>query len=98
MMSDTLPQQTEKEFQQAVIDYAHRMGWSVYHTYDSRRSAPGFPDLVLCRGRVVFAELKRAGGRLSVTQRAWLDDLRRADQEVYVWYPDDWPDIESVLT
>ena len=41
----------ESDFQRAVIEMARLHGWLVYHTHDSRRSAPGFPDLVLVQGR-----------------------------------------------
>lgn len=70
----------------------------MYHTFDSRRSAPGFPDLVLTRRpRVIFAELKRDDGRPTVHQEAWLDDLRACGQEVFLWKPSDWKSIEKEL-
>lgn len=78
---------TEAQLQQAVLDLAKYTGWLVYHTYDSRRSAAGFPDLVLVRERVVFAELKSDGGRLSRFQKRWIEALLAAGQEVYVWTP-----------
>ena len=40
---------SEEEFQQQVIDLATLRGWRHYHTRDSRRSAEGFPDLILAR-------------------------------------------------
>lgn len=44
---------------QSVVDAARLNGWLVYHTHDSRRSAEGFPDLVMLRlSRMVVAELK----------------------------------------
>lgn len=45
----------------------------------------------------LFIELKAEGGRLSGPQREWLADLGRAGQDVRVWRPDDWPEIEAVL-
>lgn len=45
----------------------------------------GFPDLVLVRERVVWAELKTSTGRLSPEQQAWIESLRAAGQEVYLW-------------
>ncbi|MGH2878933.1 MAG: VRR-NUC domain-containing protein [Solirubrobacteraceae bacterium] len=90
--------QTEKQFQTAVVEYAELNGWLVYHTYDSRRSNPGFPDLVMARGyRLVFAELKSEKGRESRAQTEWLDALGRATPEVWLWRPSDWPEIEGVL-
>lgn len=87
---------SEKEFQAAVVQLARLRGWLVYHTFDARRSEPGFPDLVCARnGRVVFAELKREGGSLSRAQQRWQDAL--GSHEVYVWRPSDWADVERVL-
>jgi hypothetical protein len=96
--------QTEKGFQAAVVEYAQLRGWLTYHTYDSRRSDPGFPDLTLVRdGRLIFIELKSATGRLTTGQHAWLRALRKVDDRsngavhAYVWFPTDWPTIEDVL-
>ena len=98
---------TEAEFQAAVIEVAELCGWMVFHAYDSRRSAgPGFPDLVLARrGRVVFAELKSARGRVMPAQERWLDALaprkgQAAAHEVFVWRAGDdghWKQIEATL-
>lgn len=94
----TLPQPTEKEFQQSVVDYAQLNGWLVFHDYDSRRSQPGFPDLVMvARGRVVFAELKVGRNRLTPAQLMWAGDLERTPAEYYTWYPKDWEQIEATL-
>jgi hypothetical protein len=57
----------ERSFQGAVIELAQLGGFLAYHTYDSRRSAKGFPDLVLVRGeRLLFAELEIDTGRVTV--------------------------------
>lgn len=90
---------SEKQFQQQVVDLAKLSGWKTYHTHDSRRSNPGFPDLVLVRrGRMVFAELKSRKGRVSAEQQAWLDDLRACpNAEVFLWRPEDLRDIARVL-
>jgi hypothetical protein len=71
----------EKQFQTAVVDMARWLGWSVYHTHDSRRSEPGFPDLVLVSDRVIFAELKTTTGVLAPAQRRWLERLAEAFAE-----------------
>jgi hypothetical protein len=68
-------------------------GWFVYHTYDSRRSEPGFPDLTMVHSGVVFAELKTDKGRLTADQEAWLERLRSAGAEVYVWRPRDLDEV-----
>ena len=89
---------TEKEFQSRVIYEAELTGWRVYHTYSSRRSEPGFPDMTMVRGdRLIFAELKSARGNLSRKQREWLDALRATAAEVYLWYPRDTDQILEVL-
>ena len=91
---------SERAFQQSVIDLAHVYGFAVYHTFDSRRSVPGFPDLVIIgHGRCLFAELKTERGRLSVAQKGWLAALEEcAGVESYVWYPHDWDEIHAVLS
>lgn len=51
-------------------------GWLGHHETDSRKTAAGWPDLVLIRGeRLVVAELKREDPRLGAVtapQREWL--------------------------
>jgi len=95
------PPMPERVLQRLVRAVAVVMGWEFYHTHDSRRSDPGFPDCALTRdGRLVFAELKTARGKLSADQERWLAALRRvAGVEVYVFRPQDWYDgtIEGVL-
>lgn len=92
---------TEKQLLEAVRDLARLTGWLVYHTHDSRRSEPGFPDLVMTRrGRLIFAELKSEKGRLTPQQHEWMDALvGRKDWEVYLWRPADWTSghIERLL-
>lgn len=89
---------SEKGFQQTVIDLAHLRRWLTYHTFDSRHSAAGFLDLVLVRGqRLIFAELKSETGKLSPQQKSWFCALMAANQEVYVWRPVDWNDIQRIL-
>ena len=100
--------QTEKDFQAAVLDLAHVLGWSTAHFHDSRRQvkpgvfvgdadAAGFPDLVLVRERVVFVELKAESGRLSKAQLRWVAVRGEAGQEVYVWRPSSFELVEVVL-
>ena len=85
------PRWSESQFQAAVVAMAKRQGWLCFHAHDSRRSEPGFPDLVLVRrSRLIFAELKSGSGRLTVEQAEWKQALERAGEVVYVWRPDDW--------
>lgn len=89
---------TEREFQAEVVKTARSCGWITYHTHDSRRSDKGFPDLVLVRERVVFAELKTDTGRESAEQLEWMRRLKRAGAEAYVWRPRHMDDIHATLT
>lgn len=93
-------QLTEAQFQSTVEFIAQNHGWLCYHTRDSRRSNPGFPDLVLVKaGRsVIFAELKTNTGKLRPEQRAWLSALNDAGASTFIWRPDDIDDIDDLLT
>jgi hypothetical protein len=97
---------TEDQLLEAIREYALLKKWLCYHTHDSRKSEPGFPDLVLLRsGWIIFAELKKEGEHPSLEQEKWLrqlDKLVNAFNEsvgVYVWYPSDWRSgrIEEIL-
>ncbi len=89
---------SEKEFMAEVTKLAKQNGWKVYHTYNSRKSEAGFPDLVLLRDRIVVAELKTSDGRLTAAQENWLQAFSDAGVERYVWRPDYWPEIVRVLS
>jgi RecB family endonuclease NucS len=84
---------SERELQYNVIDYARKLGYTlIYHTWNSRHSPAGFPDLVLCRvsdGRCVYIELKSQKGTVKAPQQEWLDGLEACGQEVYVFRPSD---------
>lgn len=81
---------TEAAFQAAVLDVARTLGWSSYHTHDSRRSNAGWPDLALWRrDQFLLAELKRERGRLSPDQARTVNALRVAGLEVHCWRPSD---------
>lgn len=88
---------SEKAFMSEVIRFAKRQGWRSYHVHDSRKSVAGFPDLVLVRDRVVWAELKTETGRVTADQQTWLDALGATRAEVYLWRPSDWPSIVEAL-
>ncbi len=91
--------QTEKNFQAQVLELACLSGWLCFHPFDSRRSAPGFPDLCLVRPPLVlFVELKSEGGKLRPEQREWLELLSRCEGvEARLWRPGDWPEVEETL-
>jgi len=94
------PKLLEKELQSAVIDTARLFGWRVAHfrpamTKHGWKTAvggdgAGFPDLVLVRDGVLWIELKVGGNTLSAEQAAWLEALRAAGEECYVWTDSDW--------
>lgn len=93
----------EKGFMGTVVEVARAFGYLCYHTHDSRNSAAGFPDLVLCHrktGRLIFAELKAGDNDPTPAQQDWLAALRRDPASaavVRVWREEDWPEIERVL-
>jgi hypothetical protein len=61
-----------------------------YHTFDSRKSPSGFPDLVITGpGGVLFRELKTQRGRVTVAQETWLRTLVLAGADACCWRPDD---------
>ena len=79
--------------------YAKRMGWVCYHCPDSRNvTAAGFPDLILKRrDKIIAAELKKTGGRLTKEQKSWLAAFMACGIETHVWYPKDWERIQNTL-
>jgi len=94
------PAESEDHFLGRVLELARVFGWQLqYHTFDSRRSQPGFPDVVVVRApRVVFLELKTDYGRLTLPQEAWRSELGRCPGvEHYVIRPKDWQRLERIL-
>jgi len=73
---------TETAFQAQVIELAHICQWRVAHFRPAQTrhgwrtpvqaDGKGFPDLVLVRDRVIFAELKRDRANPNADQWAWL--------------------------
>ncbi len=88
---------TEKELQTAVIDACKLFGWAHYHTFNSRRSVAGFPDLVLVRDRIIFVELKSENGRLTLEQQAWGDAIRDAGGNWLLIRPSDLDNLIEIL-
>ena len=90
---------SEKDFMESIVQLARNTGWMVYHTYDSRRSTAGFPDLVMTKHkRLVIAEIKTETGKTSPAQDKWLETLRTArGVKVKLWRPSAWPEIERTL-
>lgn len=103
-------QMLEKDLQSATIDLAQLLKWQVAHFRPALTKAgnwitpvgadgKGFPDLVLCRDRVLFVELKAHKGTLSPEQAEWGSRLLLAGAEYYVLRPEDWysREIERIL-
>jgi hypothetical protein len=90
-----------RQFMPQVIKLAKRHNWKVYHVYNSRKTDPGWPDLVMLKnGRMLVVELKSAKGVTTPAQDEWLasfNAIHCADILVMVWRPADWPEIEKVL-
>ena len=100
----------ESYFQSQVIMLAKLHGWLVMHTRAVEirpgvwktplQGHAGFPDLVLAHETkgVLFAELKAdKNNRLSDMQKVWLQTLKEAGMEVYVWRPKDIDTISRIL-
>jgi hypothetical protein len=97
-LSAAVRPETECGFQDAVIQLAKLRGWKVYHTWNSKHSEAGFPDLLMLRGeRIIAAELKRDGKRPTPAQDEWLVAFGRAGVLVYEWHPKDWDDIQRTI-
>ena len=80
----------EKEFQGNVVELCHYMNYLTYHTFDSRKSTPGFPDLVIVgRNRVLFRELKTPKGKITANQLKWGGAIIAGGGDWAVWYPAD---------
>lgn len=80
----------ERQFQGAVIDLCKLYGIAWYHTYDSRNSVAGWPDLALCgAGGFMLRELKTERGELTSDQDEWGFRLRNAGVNWDVWRPAD---------
>lgn len=98
---------SEEYFFDQVVDLAHLYGWKVAHFRPARTkwgwrtavsaNGAGFPDCVFLRERVIYAELKSETGELSPEQYEWLATLAEAGQEVYLWKPSDFEEIQKVL-
>jgi len=87
-LSSTWATMSEAELQSSVMESMMWMGWKVYHTHDSRRSNPGYPDLTAVKGsRHMFVEFKSEKGKVKPSQIEWLNALARAHDEVYLVRP-----------
>jgi hypothetical protein len=81
---------TETELQRLVAELCGRLGLMHYHTYDSRRCEPGFPDSVIVGTVILYRELKSRDGKLTPEQRRWGSRIERAGGNWSTWRPIDW--------
>jgi hypothetical protein len=90
---------THKHFQAQVESLARSCGWLCYSTWNSRHSAPGFPDDVMVRPpRLLFVEFKIPPDKPTITQLMWLDWISKCGMaEVFLWTPDEWEQIVGEL-
>jgi hypothetical protein len=84
---------TEADLQRLVIELCDRLGLHHYHTFDSRRSEPGWPDLVIIGDAIIYRELKSRAGVLTPAQRRWGSRIERAGGDWAVWRPVDWQNM-----
>jgi hypothetical protein len=90
--------ESEREWHTYVVELAHVCGWRTYHTHDSRRSNPGWPDLAIWKPpQFMLVELKTNKGKLSRTQQMVLAELHACHVEVHVWRPVDEHNVRARL-
>jgi len=102
---------TEARFLRLVMALARLSGWKSVHFGALRTTrgwrtpahgdAVGFVDLVLYhpgRTRVVFAELKVRRRPPTPAQEKWAQTILDSGGDYRLWTPDDWQEIERVLT
>lgn len=92
---------SEAQWQDQLTSLALLNGYLVYHTHRSDRSQPGYPDLTLVRASppdVLWVECKTETGRVSPDQQHWLDTLKAAGHDAYLWRPRHWDDAVTRLT
>lgn len=90
---------SEAHLQTQVLNLAALYGWELrYHTHDSRRSQPGFPDLVLVRPpEILFWELKGEKTRVRPEQQVWIAALTACGLEAAILRPSDFDAIHARL-
>ncbi len=93
---------TGAAFQNAIYTHALNNGWLLYHTYKSRKSTPGWPDVALCHPQggqpLYLIEIKRKDEAVSAFQQRWLEALAKVTHvETGVWRPADWPRVQRLL-
>jgi len=101
----------EAEFTKWLTEQAHKEEWMVARFHRLPTPGPGgqwrtpvgadgkgWPDLILVRERVIAAELKIAPNKPDVNQLRWIEALREAGLETYVWTDRMCDEIVRTLT
>lgn len=91
---------SEKELQQTILKDARTLGWRCYHTFDARRSAYGFPDVICLRDtRCLALEMKTNRGRVRPEQVAWIEAFGRVPGVTAgIIRPRDYDDVLAILS
>jgi VRR-NUC domain len=110
----------EAEFKNYVWSLARTLGWECWHVpapmrqtrsgeWVGAKEAAGLPDLIMMYAdppRLIFAELKGDGGKLSDEQQKFLRMAQFIDRipfaerrrvNAYLWQPGDEQQIEDIL-
>lgn len=90
---------SEKDFQASIVEVAQLYGYLVYHTYDSKRCTPGYPDLTIIHpsGDALFWEVKTEKGRVRTEQKQWIAALVASGLEASIVRPSDMDAIIARL-
>lgn len=97
---------SEQRYQNQIIELARKLGWGlIYHTYNSRRSAYGFPDLILLKafdnGKAICLalEVKSQKGRVRPGQREWIETFSLVDGVISaITRPLEWDCLTLLLS
>jgi len=94
-----VPELPEKTLLDRLRQVARQTGALCYHTWRSKRSEEGFPDLVLVAGTTLYLlELKTTSGEVTAAQQRWIDQLQAVTRiEARVVRPADLAAIEDGL-
>lgn len=106
--SATLDAISEAQWQEIVVGFAVAHAWRYAHCrkvkvkrgkrewWETTMPA-GWFDLVFVRDRVIYAELKVRPNVQTAEQVEWAEVMRKAGQDVRLWYPDDWKTVQETL-
>lgn len=77
---------TEASIEKAVCAYAKERGFLTIKLVSARGGVNGWPDRLFIspRGRVIFCEFKREGGKVTLLQSARILELQRHMANAYV--------------